>query len=107
VVRRYRFTEWRRVGEGAESFSYFLINGQAPHGVMSGLQAEPFQPDLLSVRQVENRQAVCQGAHPIIVLGEHVEDAQELLREIKRQRCDHICRVGTGSQALTFLVRSR
>src|SRR5262249_17370209 len=80
VVRRYRFTEWRRVGEGAESFSYFLINGQAPHGVISGVQAEPFQPDLLSVRQVENRQAVCQGAHPIIILGERVEDAQELLR---------------------------
>jgi hypothetical protein len=107
VVRRYRFTEWRRVGEGAESFSYFLINGQTPHGVMSGVQAEPFQPDLLSVRQVENRQAICQGGHPLIILGERTEDAQELLREIQRQRCDHICRVGTGSQALTFLVRSR
>src|SRR5262249_14770205 len=85
VVRRYRFTEWRRVGEGAECFSYFLINGQAPHGVMAGVPAEPFQPDLLSVRQVENRQAVCQGGHPIVMLGERVEDAQELLREIQRQ----------------------
>jgi hypothetical protein len=107
VLRTYRFTEWRRVGQGEESFSYFLINGQTPHGVMVGLTAEAFQPEALSIRQVGNRHAICLGGNPLVTLGERVEEAQELLREIKRQRFDHLCRVGTTGQPLTFLTRSR
>jgi hypothetical protein len=106
----YRFTEQQRVGAGAEpaSVSYFLAGGQAPLGLMGGLFSEPFQPEMLSVRQVHQHFCVAWGNHPILDCGTRSDEARYMLGVIRQYRFDHVCRIGTDDKhSLTFLVRSR
>ena len=106
VVQYYRFTERRQVG----GFRYFLSAGQAPHGVMFGMDGQPFQADRLQVRQTDGRWAVCVGDAPLVQMGDAPEEANQVLDVIQRQHFDRICRLGTGEgdgKGMTFFVRSR
>jgi hypothetical protein len=105
AVRHYRFTEQWRLADG---FTYFLSTGQAPRGLMLGLTAQEFRPDDLTVRQVDDRYALCEGPRAVIPLGANPDDARALLDVIRRNRFDRLCRLGAeGPGGLTFLVRSQ
>jgi hypothetical protein len=105
VVRHYHFTEHCRVGRPVPVFSYFLVNGLAPRGLMFGLRAQAFQPDRLTVQALGKQWALCEGQQVMVVLGESAADADQLLEAIRRNKFDRICHVGPDGQGLTFLVR--
>ena len=44
AIRYYRFTEQHFIGGAERHFTYFLVNGLAPHGLPFGVAGEPFQP---------------------------------------------------------------
>src|SRR5207247_2335770 len=51
LLQHYHFTDQMTIGSPETGFRYFLTNGQAPVGVRFGVQAQPFRPDGLLVRQ--------------------------------------------------------
>jgi hypothetical protein len=108
VVQYYRFTERRQIGGASDAFAYFLTAGQAPHGVMFGMEGQEFQPDRLQVRQIEGRWSVCVGDFPLVRMGAAPEDANQVLDVIQRQHFDRLYRLGAGDgKGMTFFVRSR
>jgi hypothetical protein len=107
AVRFYRFTEECRIGRPRPVFSYFLVNGQAPHGTMFGADIVPFQPDTLAVREVGDDWAVCAGTQPLFHFGANVDEAREALSAIQHYKFDAVCRIGHSEPAaLTFPVRT-
>ena len=104
VLQHYRFTEHCRIGQPTPSFTFFLVNGQPPRGVMFGLNSVPFRPETLAVQQLGGVWVVSDGGRPILEFGDKADDARTALQLIQRLHFDHLCRVGAG---MTFLVRSR
>ncbi|HVS37916.1 MAG TPA: hypothetical protein VMS17_20320 [Gemmataceae bacterium] len=100
AVQYYHFTEQRQVGD----VTYYLCGGQAPRGLMFGMDGQAFEPDRLQVRQIDGKWAVCTGDVALATMGDAPEPANQLLDVIQRQHFDHICRLGKG---MTFFVRSR
>jgi hypothetical protein len=105
AVRHYHFTEHCRVGRPVPVFSYFLVNGQPPRGVLFGLNAQSFQPERLTVEALGRRWALCEGDRVLVVLGESAADARQLLDAIRRHKFDRLCRVGSEPEGLTILAR--
>jgi hypothetical protein len=106
ALRHYRFTEEWRVGAPTPSFTYFLANGQAPRGVMLGVNAVTFRPEALKVRQVEGKYALYSGEQVLARFGARPDEAERLLEVIKRNQFDRLCNLGDGTHGMTFLVRS-
>lgn len=108
AVRYYRLTEQMQVGRDDQPFAFYLANGQAPQGLMLGLQAQPFAPDHLKVQQVGQRWSLTVGDQVIVPVSTRQEDAQKLLGEIRRLRFDRVARIGTPSEeGMTLLLKSR
>jgi hypothetical protein len=109
AVNYYHFNEQCLVGGPQPCFSYFLVNGKAPQGAVPlGVQAQAFQPEALSVKQVGWRWAVVAHDQPLVQLRDKPEEAKQLLEAIQRNRFDRLCRLGPDEEhALTFFVRSR
>jgi hypothetical protein len=107
AVQYYRISEQCLIGHPKPAFSYFLSNGQAPQGVMLGLQTTPFRPDALAVQKTDAGWVISEGARPLLAFGDREEEAKAALQAIQRFRFDALCRVGQGDAALTIPVRLR
>ena len=108
VVRFYHFTEHGVVGAPRPLFSYFLSNGQAPHGYMMGVEHVPFHPDSLTVRQAGDAWLIYDGGRVLLNFGDHADEARQAVGIIRHYQFDTLCRVGRGDTgALTFFVRAR
>jgi hypothetical protein len=108
VLRHYRFTEQCRTGTSPMSFRCFLVDGQAPRGLMFGMPSIAFQPDQLTVRQQGNAWVICQGDHALMPAGASAEEAKHALRIIKTYGFDRLCWVGDpNGEGFRFLVRHR
>lgn len=108
ALRYYRFTEHCLVGGPQGPFSYLLVNGQAPRGLMFGIHSTPFRPETLTVQRRANDYVLADGNAVLLNLGEHGDEARKLLRTIQQQQCDRLCRIGAGqSPGLTFFARTR
>lgn len=108
VVRFYRFTEQCRIGYPKPTFSCFLVKGQAPKGVMPGLDSVEFQPGALVLRQLGQDWVIGDGRHILFRFGDNAEEARQALRLIQQYKFDRICRADRGSPpAMTVLVRGR
>jgi hypothetical protein len=106
AVRHYHFTEHCRVGQPVPVFSYFLVNGQAPRGLVFGLSSQAFQPDKLSVQPLGRQWAICSGDLVLLLLGEDADEANRLLEAIRRNQFDRLCRIGPSEkESMTFFVR--
>lgn len=104
AINYYRFNQQCLVGR-PPVFSYFLTNGQGPHGLMFGLNSVPFRPEALVVRRDGQRWVIGDASTMLLDFGEHQEEAQQTLRAIQRHRFDQLCRVGQST--MTFFVRTR
>ena len=107
-MQYYHFTERCQLGGATAHFTYFQVAGQPAHGVMFGLDAQPFQLSRLQVRQVNQHWTVCDGAQPLVEMGDKAEDAKRVLELIQREQVDRLCRIGAAEgRGMMFLVRSR
>jgi hypothetical protein len=108
VLHYYHFTEHYRIGQPQPFFSFFLVNGQPPIGIMFGLGGQAFQPDKLSVQQLGADWALCEGDRVLVMLGDKPDEARQLLELIQMHKFDRLCHVGSPEQGgMTFLLRSR
>jgi hypothetical protein len=107
AVQHYRFNEHYLVGGPGAHLSYFLVNGQAPRGLMFGVPSQPFPPEGVSVRQVGPAWALCAGNQVLLSCGDRPDEARALLAVIRRHQCDHLVRLGGDAAGMTILVRTR
>jgi hypothetical protein len=107
AVQHYRFNEHYLVGGPGAHLSYFLVNGQAPRGLMLGVPGQPFQPESVAVQQVGPTWALCAGNQVLLPCGNSPDEARALLAVIHRHQCDHLVRLGGDAAGMTFLVRTR
>jgi hypothetical protein len=106
AVNHYHFTEHCRIGAPEPLFSYFLVHGQAPRGLMFGLRSQAFGPDKVSVQPLGRQWALCSGDQVLLILGEQPDEARQLLEVIRRNQFDRLCRIGPpDGPGMTFLVR--
>jgi hypothetical protein len=108
VFKHYRFNEHCLIGQPPQKvFGYFLVNGQAPRGLMLGLHSVPFEPTALSLRRSGSDWLISDGQRVLLHFGEQADEARQVLHVIQRHKFDHLCRIGhTEPAVLTFLVRS-
>jgi len=107
AVMHYRLTEQHLIGTPTPVAGYFLSNGQAPQGVMSGLLSDSFHPDAVTVRQFGPNYCLAERSHPILNCGPSEDDARNLLQVVRQYHFDSLCRIGPDEQhALTLFVRS-
>ncbi len=102
AVVNYHFTEREQVGH----FSYFLTDGQLPHGAMIGTPSEVFQPERLRVVQVANRWTISTGERVLLTFDDKADEARHVLDVIQHNKCDRLCRIGVDEYGMTFLARS-
>ena len=108
VFQYYRFTEHCLVGHPKPVFSCFLVKGAAPHGVMFGLDNVSFHPEELSVRQIGSDWVISDSHHILFHVGDHHEEASQVLKLIRQFGFDTICRADRGQPpAMTFLVKAK
>jgi hypothetical protein len=108
AIQHYRFTEQALVGKPTPRFSYFLVNGQAPRGLMHGVDSVPFRPERLVVQPVGRDYVLTEDGRQLLNLGDRSEDARATLQAIHRLKCDRLCRIGAPqSGGMTFFVRTQ
>jgi hypothetical protein len=107
IVEFYDLTEQRRVGQ-SPGLTYYLVNGQAPRGLMLGLRNVEFRPEALELRQDGDEWKVCANGRPILAAGKSREEAEQVLQVIQKYEFDHICQLGAAERPLlTILVQDR
>jgi hypothetical protein len=108
VVRYYRFTEHCLMGRPTPSFCYFLVAGQAPHGVRFGANGNSFRPNLLRVQTYGKQFYLAEGNRVLLSFGDRGEEAQQALKIIQEHHFDCLCRIGPpGTAGFTYLVQTR
>lgn len=106
AVRFYRFTEQCRAGDSATACSYFLVNGDAPRGLMLGVRTMDFRPETVAIRQQGDVWVLCDHGQSLAVVGSTYEEACRAVEVIRRYQFDHVCQLGDPEQpTLTFFVR--
>lgn len=107
AVQHYRFTERCLLGDSATPLTYYLVNGQAPHGLRFGMRNTSFRPDRLKVVQVGRQWMLCEDGRPILPAGENEAEAKRTLQAIQKYQFDNVCVVGSEEKGLKFLARER
>lgn len=108
LVEFYHFTEQRHFGPPEAPLTYYLVNGEAPRGLMLGLSNREFRADDMEARQQGALWYLCERGQPILAAGKSKEDAEHLLQLLQRYEFDHVCQLGQpGGPVMTFLVRDR
>lgn len=108
AMRHYRFSEQLRVGGQEGNLNYYVVNAQAPRGVMFGMAGEHLNLEQLEVRQVPTGYAICEGERVVVRLRDRQEDGAKLLDTMKRNQCDRLCRIGEPEKdGMLLLLRSK
>jgi hypothetical protein len=107
VVQYYRFTEHCLVGT-PPVFRYFLVQGQAPRGLLLGTNTMPFRPEMLQVQQLAKDFVIADGNRILFHFGEKDKEARQVLQILQQHKFDHLCRIGLYEPAgMVILVRTR
>jgi hypothetical protein len=106
ALRYYRVTEQVFVGNPRPQFSYFLCNGEAPHGGSYAFNAISFRPEALSVRQLGSSYVLYDGTQVLMSFGDRMAEAQQALQAIQHYKFDRMSTFGRGDQSMMLLVRT-
>jgi len=106
ALRYYRCTEQVFVGNPRPLFSYFLSNGQAPHGTTYAFNAVSFRPESLSVRLLGTSYVLYDGNQVLMSFGDRMTEAQQSLQAIQQHKFDRLTTFGRGDQSMLMFVRT-
>ncbi len=106
ALRYYRCTEQVFVGNPRPMFSYFLSNGQAPHGAGYFMNSASFRPESLAVRQMGTSYVLYDGSQVVMNFGDRVTEAQQALQAIQQHHFDRLATFGRGDQSMLLFVRT-
>jgi hypothetical protein len=101
IAQRFPFTEQVRIG--SSDFTFFLSHHRAPRGAPLGIRQTNFKPNLLTIKQANDRWVVTDGSQPIATLPS-ADEAKQALAAIRHFGFNCVCEPG---QRLKFLVQDR
>ncbi len=105
AMQYYRFTEERAIGKGEDATTFFLVNGEAAHGPMMGMNCRLFKPDALSLHEEGGRWSVYSESKEVIACASAV-DAQKMMEAIKQFKFDHVAHYGHDVKGVTVFVKA-
>jgi hypothetical protein len=108
MLQFYRCTEQCLVGGGKQPvLTYYLANGQAPHGLMlGGSNGVAFHANDLKVHQESAGWSITDG-HQILLGFDKEDSAKQVLQAMQKHKFDHVTHVGSGTNAgMTFFWRA-
>ncbi len=106
ALRYYRCTEQVFIGNPRPMLSYFLANGQAPHGTSYAFNAVAFRPESLAVRQMGTSYVLFDGTQVLLSFGDRMSEAQQAMQAIQRYKFDRLATFGRGDQSMMLFVKS-
>ena len=93
------------VGRPNPSMTYFLSNGNAPVGAMSGEDAISFRWNKIEVKKIQGRWKIVEGSHWMMDFGSKRSEANAALAILKKYRFNKMCFVGRPKPSMTYFLR--
>ncbi|HXH71401.1 MAG TPA: hypothetical protein VNI58_01115 [Mariprofundaceae bacterium] len=105
VIRTYRMNQSCFVGRPNPSFSYLLANGAAPSGGMRGEDCIGFNPNNISVQQINGSWKVVEGNHWMFDFGGNRGEAEQSAAIIRKYGFTQSCFVGRPNPSFNYMRR--
>ncbi len=107
IIKKFGFNKICFVGRPGPSMTYFLVDGSAPRGSMSGEDAVFFNPRRVQVKRIVGRWKIVEGDHWLLDFGSKKSEAETALSIIKKYRFNKMCFVGRPDPSMTYFMIGR
>jgi len=102
IINHYNMNAQCFVGRPNPSMEFYLVNGEAPEGPITGEDAIGFNPSNIIVQRVRGRWKITEGNHWIMDFNQKEEEARQALSYILRYSFKYICFVGRPDPSFTY-----
>lgn len=102
IIKFYRMNSQCFVGRPNPSMEFYLVNGRAPEGPMTGEDAISFNPQNIEVMRVAGRWKIVEGNHWIMDFDQAEDEARQAWSYILRYGFRYICFVGRPDPSFTY-----
>ena len=106
IIQHYRFNSQCFVGRPNPSMKYWLVNGAAPTGSVSGEDCISFNPANIEVSYVGGNWKIVEGSHWILDFGQNKAEAYEAYDIIMKYGFSEICYVGRPGPSMTYFKKT-
>jgi hypothetical protein len=106
LVRELRLTQLGTLGSPRPIAEYWLADGQAPRGLVSGLRTVALDQKTLRAEQLQGQWCVRDANRILFNFGAHADEAREALAVIQRYNFTQIGYVGQASPLMLVLLGS-
>lgn len=103
IIKHYGMTQSCFVGRPDPSFQYMLANNKAPSGALSGEDCIAFNPNTISVKQINGRWKIIDGSHYMFDFGNSKAEARQAFAMIKKYGFTKSCFVGRPDPGFEYL----
>lgn len=105
LIRHYGADEVCYVGRPDPGLTYLLAGGEAPRGAFAGEDCVGFDPDRVTIRQVDGRWKMVDGDHWLFDFGGSQAEAQQALAAVIGYGFTKSCYVGRPNPGMSYLRR--
>ncbi|MBF2066394.1 MAG: hypothetical protein IGS39_18535 [Calothrix sp. C42_A2020_038] len=103
VIKKYGMNKSCFVGRPQPSFTYLLVNDNAPSSSMPGEDCVAFNPATTTLSKINNRWKIVDGSHWMFDFGTNKAEAEQSLDIIKKYNFTRSCFVGRPNPSFTYL----
>ena len=103
IIKHYKMNQSCFVGRPDPSFSYLLVNGQAPQGRMPGEDCVRFNPNTIKVKKINGRWKIVDGSHWVFDFNNKEAEARTAFAIIKKYGFNRSCYVGRPAPSFIYL----
>lgn len=105
IIQHYRMNRQCFVGRPDPSMEYYLVDGAAPAGSMTGEDCIGFDPTKIEVKKVAGSWKIVEGSHWILDFGSNEHEARLAFQIIQKYGFSRICFVGRPNASMTYFCR--
>ncbi|NTW11092.1 MAG: hypothetical protein HGA26_07015, partial [Chlorobiaceae bacterium] len=103
IIRHYGINSTCYVGRPDPSFTYLLVNGNAPQGPFPGEDAIAFNPNTIEVKQIGGSWKIVDGGHWMFDFGTNKGEAVTAYNIIKKYGFRYSCFVGRPNASFIYM----
>ena len=105
IIRHYGLNRVCYVGRPEPSMTYLLLNNNSPVGSFRGEDCIPFDPDKITVKNINGKWKIAQGSMWLMDFGPMEKEARTALSIIKHYRFTQQCFVGRPNPSFVYWRR--
>jgi len=106
IIRHYSFTSQCFVGRPNAPMMYFLVSENAPQGQYVGQDCNSFNPNTISVQNINSRYKIVDGNHWMLDFTTSQTNANNALDIIKKYGFDNICFVERPNPPMMYFLNN-